>query len=114
MGKLTIINPPQQGSLESTIKGLSAYENAICEQLNRFNQLRAYPLSAVDILEWKDSIVKFFGQSLDLGALEFAIDQLIFGNIEYDKNTGIQNIFSALKDIVKDSNGDYKLKDFTW
>lgn len=114
MGKLTIINPPQPGSLENTIKGLSQYENSICEQLHRFNQLRAYPLSAVDILEWKDSIVKFYGQSLDTGALEFAIDQLIFGKIEYDKNTGIQNIFSALKEITSDGHGGYKLKDFTW
>lgn len=99
--------------MENTIGKLSEKERAICELLNRFNQLRSYPLSVTEVLEWKDSIIKLLGNSLDLEAIDFAIDKMILGEIEYDKNKGIQNIFSALKEISKTDQG-YKIKDFTW
>jgi len=93
---------------------LTDRDEAICRVLNKFNQLRSFRLDPIEILEWKDSLNRLIGEKLDTKALDFAIDKMMTGEIEYDKNKGIQNIFDALKQVAKKENGEYKIKTFVW
>jgi len=82
-------------------------ELILCQLLNQFNQLRAYRLTAVEVLEWKDTIVRLIPE-IDLKALQCAIDGMITGAIPYDDRLGIRNIFAAMQRVVNE-NGRYKI-----
>lgn len=114
MGDLIKTNPPQPGSLESTIGKLTPTEKRICFILHKYSQLRSFPLNLKEILEWKDSLIEILGESLDVDALNFAVVKMLSEQIEYDKGKGIQNIFNALKQVIKTEDGKYKVRDFTW
>lgn len=93
---------------------LNPKEVLVCTTLYKFNQLRAYPLDAAAIMEWKDSIFKILGGALDPLMIDFAVDKMLSEEIDYDKGKGIQNIFNALKQVIKTEDGKYKVRDFTW
>ncbi len=90
--------------IEKVVAGMSQQEKDICGALNTFNQLRSFKLDIVEILEWKDTIVKLLPR-LEVPALEFAIEKMILGELEYQHNDGIQNIIRALKKIEKTETG---------
>lgn len=93
--------------------GLSPRETRICQIMHTFNQLRPFKLDDVEKLEWKDSILRIM-PDVDLGALEFAVDRLLTGEVSYDKTEGIQNIFRALRRVKKIGEGQYELLNPTW
>lgn len=78
----------------------------------QFNQLRAFSLTEIEMVEWARSIERLT-VDLDMDALNFVIDQMKCGNMEYDKTIGIQNIFNALKRIEKTETG-YKILRAIW
>ena len=59
----------------------------------------------IEVLEWKDSLMEILGDNLDPDAIEFVILKMMTGQLDYDKNLGIQNIFSGLKQIRKTTKG---------
>jgi len=79
-------------------------ERKVCECLHLFNQLRAFKLDSVEILEWKDTIFRKV-PDLDIAKLEFAIDGMMDEQIPYDKDKGIQNIFRALERVTETPTG---------
>jgi hypothetical protein len=91
---------------------LGSEEKRICAILNTYNQLRPYKLDAVEVLEWKDSIIKLV-KDLDIDALEFLVDKMIAGEMDYDRDKGIQNIFLGLKKVEKTETG-YKILRSIW
>lgn len=101
----------QSGGLQKHIEGLPVYERQILDALIMFNQLRAFKLDGIEILQWKDSIVKLL-PGLQVGALEFAIERMIIGQLEYDAKLGIQNIINALKKIerIEGTENSYRIK----
>lgn len=79
------------------IEKLTENEKAIVESLRRYNQLRKVPLSALDILEWKESIMEV-NPDTDPKAVNFVITRMIAGEIDCDGG-GIQNIMNGLKSV---------------
>lgn len=107
------ITPYNQQGIESIIAGMTPHERAICDVLNTFNQLRSFKLEPMEIIYWKDSIVKLI-PDVDTGALEFVVDQMIVGGLEYDTKLGIQNIFNGLKRVRKTETGYAVKTNQTW
>lgn len=118
MDKLIKINQAANGlsahtddPLEIALSNMSESERRLCAVIHRYNQLRAYPLSQKEILEWKDSFVKLSGKDLAELAekLDFVIDKMIVGEIDNDPKHGIKNLFEGLKE-VQGELGKYKIR----
>ncbi len=90
--------------LQKIVRGLPQYDKDVCGALTTFNQLRSFKLDIIEMLEWKDTIIKLLPK-LEIPALVYAIDKMILGELPYDRNEGIQNIFNALKKIEKTQTG---------
>lgn len=88
---------------------LSRNEERLCDILNTFNQLREYPLNAIQILEWKDSLLRIL-PDLEPDKLEFVIDRMIDGQITYKPEFGIKNLFIGLA-LIEKINEVYKIKE---
>lgn len=101
MGALDLYNGNGRG-IQITPK-----QEALCKALNTFNALRDFKLNDIEILEWMDAIDRLVKPEPD--ALQFAIDMMMKGEIPYEKNKGIKNIFDALQLIDKTENG-FKVK----
>jgi hypothetical protein len=97
---------------ELVISKLTKRELAVLNSLDQFNQLRSFKLDFWDCIKWKDTILRLMPE-VETKAIEFVIDQLILGNLEYDKDRGIQNIIEGLRRLEKTGNG-YKLNTMTW
>lgn len=82
---------------------LSDRENEVCTCINLFNQLRDYKLSDIEILEWKDTILRLLPEA-EPQAIQFVIERLMTGEIEYKKDEGIRNIFRGLDHIEKEGD----------
>lgn len=80
----------------------------IARTVYEFNKLRSFKLSTVEILEWKDSILKLM-PDIDANKLMFVIEKMMDGTLEYDHNLGIQNIFRGLKKVEL-FEGTYRVK----
>ncbi len=74
----------------------------------QFNQLRAFSLTDVEILEWARSIERL-RPHLDIEHMEYSIDAMKQGNIEYDNTKGIQNIFNAIAQVCKNDDGTFRV-----
>lgn len=83
---------------------LPRHEYNICAALVVFNQMRAFKLDRVEVLQWKDTILRV-KPDVDLDELRLAIDGLVSGEIPYDQAIGIKNIFIALRRITRDDDG---------
>lgn len=99
--------------LSQIVSELTDDENHICESLNKFNQLREFPLSALQILEWKDTILEA-RPNIDPEAIRFIVDKLITADLPYSKGEGILNIFRGLKLIDRNKEGYIVKSDMTW
>lgn len=86
--------------------------DAIIRAVYQFNQLRAYSLTEIEMMEWARSIERLL-PDLDIDALNFLIDKMKTGEMEYDKAVGIQNIFNGMKKIEKTESG-YKILKAIW
>lgn len=69
-------------------------------------------MTAIEIVEWADSIQRLM-PDWDQGALDFMIDKMKLGEIPYDRNIGIQNIFNGMKQVIFE-NGEYKVLKMVW
>lgn len=81
----------------------------LCACLHLYNQLRDYKLTDAEIIEWAETIERI-GGDCDVEKLRYAIDAMVAGWIDYDRSVGIQNIFRALKEVIVDENGKFKLR----
>lgn len=99
-------------SIERAIKSLSKKELSICNSINEFNQLRSFKLNLSDVLQWKDTIIRLKPE-IEPEAISFVVDKLILGELDYDKDLGIQNIINGLNMLVRTEKG-YKLNLMTW
>ncbi len=95
---------------QNLLEKLPEKEFKICAALHRMNQLRNYKLGVIEILEWKDSIVKLMPE-VEIEAIDFVIDKLIIGELHYEPNIGIRNIVIGLKNIEKE-NGEFRVKPY--
>ena len=86
--------------------------DSLVKAVYQFNQLRAFSLTQIEILEWARSIERL-QPDIDVNQLMFVIDQMKVGNLEYDKTIGIQNIFKGLKMTEKTKDG-YKILRAIW
>jgi hypothetical protein len=78
--------------------------DSLVKAVYQFNQLRAFSLTQIEVLEWARSIERLH-PNVDINQLMFVIDQMKVGNLEYDKTIGIQNIFKGLKMTEKTKDG---------
>ena len=76
----------------------------LCEIVYGVNQLRQYPLNDIEIAEWSETLLEF-KPDLDYKALEFIIQQMKFGNMEYEQRDGVQNLTRAFQKIEKTEDG---------
>src|SRR5688572_12034733 len=83
---------------------ISRHEYNVCAALVVFNQLRAFKLDRVEVLQWKDTILRV-KPDVKVDELRLAIDGLVSGEIPYDQSIGIKNIFIALRRITRDDDG---------
>ena len=97
---------------EIEISKLPEHEFKLCQTVTKYNQLLAFKLDAEQVLDWKDSLIKTFGE-VDIQRLDYALDKMISGEISFDKNLGIQNVIQAYKGVKK-SNNEFRVKKFIW
>lgn len=74
---------------------LSQKEHDIAKIIYHINQVRTYPLTAIEIEDWSRSINEILPE-LELDNLRELVVEMKKGNIEYDNTRGIQNIFKGL------------------
>ena len=79
---------------------LSPREQEVCDAIATYNQLRAFKLDAIDVLEWKDTLLKLM-PNVRTSAITFVIEQMVAGNLEHKHTDGLQNIIRGLKRIRK-------------
>lgn len=70
----------------------------ICKILFHINQVIAYPKSDQELEDWAASLLTF-NPELDPRKLAFLIDRFKLGEIEWQKDVGIQNITMNLRRI---------------
>lgn len=68
------------------------------------NQLRSYPLSTGEIVQWSASLTRVL-PGLDPEAVAYVIDAMIIGVRGYDDTKGVRNIVEALKDLRRTQSG---------
>lgn len=93
---------------ESNELALSVRDMEICRILYGYNQLTPFPLSAGQIVEWKDTILQNV-PDLAPAALALAINGMATEQIPFDRDRGIQNVFAALKRVWKKESGEYEI-----
>lgn len=91
---------------------LTPRQDELCIVLYSFNQLRDYKLADHELVEWMKTFDRLL-PGIDPDKVQFAIDRMISGELPYDKNKGIQNIFTALKEINGDDRHGYTLRSNT-
>lgn len=79
----------------------------LCRIVYHVNQLRQFPLSAVEVAEWSKSLLEY-DENLDFEAIRFIIQEMKFCRMDWDKTEGIQNLIRGLKLIEKTETG-YKV-----
>jgi hypothetical protein len=79
------------------------------EAVNQFNQLRAYALSGVEIVQWAATIERLV-PDLDPVALCWLIDQMLQGEYAYDRHAGVQQLIMGLRNVERTEVGNYKFK----
>ena len=104
--------PHQQQAL-SEVYNLDERVKLIAKAIVDINQIVAYPMTAIGILEWAGTINRLM-PGIDVGALAFLMDCFLTEKIVWDKNKGIQNILGSIGRVVK-SNVGYEIKrEYSW
>jgi hypothetical protein len=76
--------------------GLNEQQIEIGKALFHVNQLIAYPLTDLQIIDWSKTITRLMPEVTPAQVMA-VIDEYMLENIEWDKSKGIQNIFYGLK-----------------
>lgn len=101
----------QQDGLELAAT-LTERQIMIGGRLLRFNELRAFKLDETEMARWAQTLDKAI-PDLNLEKLSFAILKIAMGEIEYDTQRGIQNIFRALERVAEPEPGKFKVLRYT-
>jgi len=88
---------------------LTDRDRLICNCIHTFNQLRDFKLTAIEVLEWRDSLNRIW-PDMNPDRLAFVIDKLMTGELEYKPSIGIQNLFKGLKKVER-IEGGYRIKE---
>lgn len=88
-------------------------EKDICDVLVGINQLRSFKLDVIEVLEWKDSLIRIL-PDIKIETLQFVIDSMMTGELEYNDKKGIQNLFAALKLVGENEDGTFYIKKPIW
>lgn len=100
---------PGTGTSLATSPGSSNLPDIrVIKAVVEFNQLRSFSLTPVEIAEWARTIIRIW-PDYDVEWLNFVIDKMKCGQMEYDRGLGIQNIFQALKNSLRRRDGDKNL-----
>lgn len=85
------------------------FEN-ICKVVYHVNQVRTFPLTSLEVVEWSRSIVELIPpEEFDMMKIQFLIKAVKRGEVPWDKDKGIQNIFIGLKYVQKMGEGKYRI-----
>lgn len=79
---------------------LNPKEVEIAKLIFHVNLLTSFPLADSQIEMWAQSINRLL-PDLSLEKLQQVIDKMKMGEIEYDKNLGVQNIFLGIKSLTR-------------
>lgn len=85
----------------------STATDKIAKVIWRINQLRRFPLKDDDIEDWTKTVVRLMPLE-DLRKLGFVIDQMITGELEYNPDEGIKNLFRNVKQ-VQEVDGKFEI-----
>ena len=80
----------------------------VCKTLIVFNQMRAFKLDVVEVLGWKDTLLRVL-PGVELDVLRMAVDGLISGAVPYDQNLVIRNIVIAVKRVARNEEGNLEI-----
>lgn len=98
-----------QSNIPDIIRSLPENEKKMCDAIHKVNQLRTFKLDFVEILEWKDTIIKLI-PNIHPEVVEFAVEKMLTGELDYNKDYGIKNIFIAIREVIIDEDGEIKLR----
>lgn len=73
----------------------------------RLNQLRRFPLDDNAIEDWTKTLIRLMPLE-DLRKLEYVIDQMITGELDYNPDEGIKNLFRNVKS-VQETDGKFEI-----
>lgn len=73
------------------------------------NALRKFPLNDEQIEGWGRIILRLMPLE-DIRKLQFVVDEMIRGNLEFDSEIGIRNIFLNVKSVQETEKGFEILK----
>lgn len=107
---------PQGGIVQRTHPQsleISDSRKRIAKVIVDVNQIMQYPLTAVQVLEWAESIERLV-PDVDVMALAYLMDAFKLELIEWDRQKGIQNIFAGLKRVRKTDTGYEIFTPHTW
>jgi hypothetical protein len=97
----------------SDLVSLPIHVEAIARIVYEVNQLRQYPLNDIEIAEWATTLNEF-NPDMEIEALQFIIQQMKFGNLEYEQKDGVQNLTRAFQRIRKTADGWQIRKTNVW
>lgn len=101
----------ESGQLEK-LSTLSEHQIALFKTIGEVNSLVSFKLEIEDLLAWTLDLERLRPHTTK-EELAWLIDQFKTGEIVWDRNQGIQNLFVNLKKIVKE-NGVYRLLKPIW
>lgn len=90
-----------------TLSTLSKREKAIAKVVVMVNDLVSFKLDAGEIARWSVNLNRLVNKE-DMRKLPFLMDCFMTGEVPYDRNEGIQNIFKGLK-LIAEEEGKFRV-----
>jgi hypothetical protein len=81
----------------------------ICKKLLDINLIVGFQMKTDDLVLWADELDRLMPLE-DLKKLPFILDCFKTTRLPFDNNLGIRNIFLAVKEIIVDEDGSYKIR----
>lgn len=85
----------------------------IGQTVHRVNTIRKFPLSDSDIEDWAHEIVTLMPRE-DLRKVGFVVDSFINGDLPFDPDKGVRNIFEAVKIVKEVGPGEFEILKPIW
>ena len=95
---------PQGSNQQGTSLVPSERTKRIAKKLLELNTLVAFPIDGPEILEWARELDRLMSYD-ELEKLPFILDSFKRGDLPFDANQGIRNIFHATKQVRKTETG---------
>ncbi len=88
---------------------LEIYKKDLALVVLQVNKLLPFELSGPQVVDWTDDIIRL-APDVEADRLKFLFDLFKTEQLLWDRNKGIQNIFTGLKFIGKNEQGYYLRK----